>query len=181
MNDLFLSLVEDKALEIISRKVAKMSGDVRIAFDIVKNCLNKLFHQVKNEESLFVNEQQVKVTVDLATQVIEEKYGSKLPEILKMMTRQNLITLESMTTLFDDLGEEKTLSFACMFDEVDRECKNKGMKKLDNKEIMNSLEELEYYSIIKIEKNKKELKSSRFSLQVDLTELIKELEKVNNQ
>lgn len=44
LNDLFLSLIDDKALEIISRKVAKMSGDVRVAFDIMKSCLNRLWH-----------------------------------------------------------------------------------------------------------------------------------------
>lgn len=34
-----------------------------------------------------VNEEKVKVTIDIANQVIEEKYGSKLPEILRALPR----------------------------------------------------------------------------------------------
>lgn len=110
--------------------------------------------------------------------MIEEKYGSKLPEILKTMTRQNITVLEAIANTFDDVGEEKIIGYSAIFDEVDRECKNKGLKKLDNKEIMNSLDELEYYSIIQIDKNKKELKNSKFSLKVDLGELVKELDRI---
>ena len=181
LNDIFLSLVDDKALEIISRKVAKMNGDVRVAFDLMKSCLTKLWTTVKNEmHPLLVNEQQIKVTMDIANEVIEEKYGSKLHEILRALPRQDIIVLEAMGNLFDDLGEEKQLSYAHIFDEVDRECKSRGLKKLDIKEILNSMEELEYYSIIHIDKNKKEVKNSKFSLKVELSELIKELDKLSN-
>ena len=56
--------------------------------------------------------------------------------------------LEAMHSLFEDVGEEKVLHFTSIFDEVDRECKSKGLKKLDKNEILNSMDELEYYSII---------------------------------
>lgn len=38
------------------------------------------------------------------------------------------------------------------------------------------MDELEFYSLIKIEKTKKEIKNSKFSLNVDLSELIRELD-----
>lgn len=52
------------------------------------------------------------------------------------------------------------------------------MKKLEMKEFLNVMEELQYYSIIEIDKNKKEVKNSKFSLNVDLNELEKELDKI---
>lgn len=54
------------------------------------------------------------------------------------------------------------------------------MKRLDSKEILNCMNELEYYSIIDVEKNKKEIKNSKFCLKVELDELMKELDKLTN-
>ena len=54
------------------------------------------------------------------------------------------------------------------------------MKKFDLKQVLNCIEELEYYSIIEVEKSKKEIKNSKFSLKVELQELIKELDLLTN-
>ena len=112
--------------------------------------------------------------------VFEEKYGSKLKEILKQLPRQDIIVLEAVTNLFDDVGEEKQVNLSLLFDEVDRECKSRSVKKLDLKEILNCIDELEYYSIITLERSKKEIKNSKFCLKVELSELIKELYYIAN-
>ena len=39
--------------------------------------------------------------------VFDEKYGSKVKEILQCLPRQNLVVLESVVNLFDIYGEEK--------------------------------------------------------------------------
>lgn len=44
--DLFLSVFDDASVELIGRKVAKMNGDVRVAFDLIKTCFNKLYFEV---------------------------------------------------------------------------------------------------------------------------------------
>jgi hypothetical protein len=67
------------------------------------------------------------------------------------------------------------VGLSLLFDEVERECKSRAVKKLDLKEILNCIDELEYYSLIHVEKSKKEIKNSKFSLKCELTELIKEL------
>lgn len=59
---------------------------------------------------------------------------------------------------------------------MEKECKSRSLNKLDVKELINSMDELEFYSLIKIEKTKKEIKNSKFSLNVDLSELIRELD-----
>lgn len=44
--------------------------------------------------------------------------------------------------------------------------------------LLNFLEELAFYNIIDIDRNKKEFKTSKFSLKVDLEELSREMKKV---
>lgn len=34
-------------MEMIAKKVSKMNGDARVAFDIVKSCLVEIFNRVK--------------------------------------------------------------------------------------------------------------------------------------
>lgn len=100
-------MLDDKSLELIARKVAKMNGDIRVAFDLIKTCFNKLHYEVKYIQK--ENQISAKLTIDLIMKVFEEKYGSKVKEILKALPRQNLVVLESVVNLFEYLGEEKQL------------------------------------------------------------------------
>jgi Cdc6-like AAA superfamily ATPase len=85
IKDDFFDLLDDRSVEMISRKVARMNGDVRVAFDLVKTCFNKLFYQVKHIQK--DNEISAKLSTDLVFQVFEEKYGSKLKETLQTLPR----------------------------------------------------------------------------------------------
>lgn len=84
-----------------------MNGDVRVAFDLVKSCFNKLHFEVKHIQK--DEELSAKLSIDLVMKVFEQKYGSKVKEILQALPRQNMVVLESIVNLFDDVGEEKQL------------------------------------------------------------------------
>ena len=86
-----------------------------------------------------------------------------------------MVVLECVVNLFEDYGEEKQLQLVQLFDEVDKECKSKSLAKIDIKHILNSIDELEFYNLIDLNKSKKEIKNSKFSLKVDLQELQKDL------
>ena len=78
-------------MTIIAKKVSKMNGDVRVAFDIIKSAFVELFNRVKhhqsekeeesknNEEGSMPEDSSIKVTFDLVLKVFADKYGSKLP------------------------------------------------------------------------------------------------------
>ena len=77
-------------MTIIAKKVSKMNGDVRVAFDIIKSAFVELFNKVKhhqsekeksknNEERSMPEDSSIKVTFDLVLKVFADKYGSKLP------------------------------------------------------------------------------------------------------
>ena len=60
-------MLDDKAVELVSKKVAKMTGDVRVAFDLMKSCFNKLHYRTKcaQQDEIVAP----KLSVDLVIQV----------------------------------------------------------------------------------------------------------------
>lgn len=52
IKSIFFNLVDDQAKTIIAKKVSKMNGDVRVAFDIIKSSFTELFNQVKYNEEM---------------------------------------------------------------------------------------------------------------------------------
>ena len=47
VKSIFFDIIDDAALELIGKRVSRMNGDVRVAFDVMKTCLNKLYNKVK--------------------------------------------------------------------------------------------------------------------------------------
>jgi Cdc6-like AAA superfamily ATPase len=44
---IFFNLIDQKAMDMIAKKVSKMNGDARVAFDIVKSAMVEIFNRVK--------------------------------------------------------------------------------------------------------------------------------------
>jgi len=86
--------------------------------------------------------------------------------------------IEAIADMFEDLGEEKKLSFTSLFEEVERQCKKKGHSKIPVQQLIHCMDELEYYNLIKIDKSKRDAKENKFCLRVELEELCKELERL---
>jgi Cdc6-like AAA superfamily ATPase len=105
----FFDLIDDKAMSLISKKVSKLNGDVRVAFDILKSSFVELFNKVKyfdpnnsDPSESYPDPASIIITFDLVMQVFRAKYGSKLPETLRALPRQNLIVLEAVTNIYED-------------------------------------------------------------------------------
>ncbi len=91
IKSIFFNLLDQRAMEMIAKKVAKMNGDARVAFDIVKSSLVEVFNNVKyREESKGVQEERqrddelpsdekIRITLDIVLKVFSDKYSSKLP------------------------------------------------------------------------------------------------------
>lgn len=43
VKQIFFSLLEDRGMEMVAKKVSKMNGDVRVAFDIIKSSFVELY------------------------------------------------------------------------------------------------------------------------------------------
>lgn len=87
IRDIFFNLIDDKAMEIISKRVSKMNGDVRVAFDIIKSCFSHLYNKIKYCEDGLPEDNKIRITFDMVLKVFEDKYGSKLPETLRALPR----------------------------------------------------------------------------------------------
>ena len=86
IKDIFFNLIDDRAKSIISKRVSKMNGDVRVAFDIIKSSITELFKKIR-ESTTEVPKNQVVVTMDMVLKVFNDKYGSKIPETLRALPR----------------------------------------------------------------------------------------------
>lgn len=94
---IFFSLLDTKnSFGFISKKISKMNGDIRVAFDIMKSSFVALFNQIKygqtspgSEETkeLTMSDSEIKVTLGLVVKVFNDKYGSKLKETIRRLPR----------------------------------------------------------------------------------------------
>ena len=47
IKSIFFKLLDDKAKDMIAKKVSKMNGDARVAFDLLKSSFLELYNRVK--------------------------------------------------------------------------------------------------------------------------------------
>ena len=124
MKSIFFNLLDDKAMDMIAKKVSKMNGDARVAFDLLKSSFVELYNRVKyvspndtseerkGDEGL-PSDDKIRITLDIVCKVMADKYNSKLPLTLRCLPRQNLIVLEAIVNLYSDSssGEDRLISY----------------------------------------------------------------------
>jgi hypothetical protein len=88
-------------MEMVAKKVSKMNGDARVAFDIIKSALVEVFNKVKYRTETNTNEVQeerkgdeelpsddkIRITLETVMKVFSDKYSSKLPQTLRCLPR----------------------------------------------------------------------------------------------
>ena len=82
---------------MISKKVSKMNGDLRVAFDILKSCFI-YFHSLVLEE--MPEDKLIKATLNMVIKVFRDKYATKIPETLSKLPRQAILVCEVIVNLF---------------------------------------------------------------------------------
>jgi Cdc6-like AAA superfamily ATPase len=174
IKSIFFDLLDEKALDLIAAKVSNMSGDIRVAFDLIKIALSQLQNSIRHGEKV-PEDEKIRVTYLMINEVYLLKYGSKVRVILQRLPRQEVIVLEQLADYFIEFGEERKVTLSSAFEKGEQAYKRKGVV-IGMKEFMKIMEDLEMYSMISIEVNKKEHKLSKFSLNVDATELSEEIQ-----
>jgi hypothetical protein len=86
LRDIFFNLVDEKAMKLIAKKVSKLNGDVRVAFDLMKTALARV-KQLVDDSDPMIEDNKIKVTCDIVCEVCEDKYGSKIYETLQALPR----------------------------------------------------------------------------------------------
>lgn len=89
IKSIFFNLLEEKGMDMIARKVSKMNGDVRVAFDLIKSAFVELYNRVKYRNGNLAEERKgdedlpsddkIRVTLDIVIKIFNDKYSSKLP------------------------------------------------------------------------------------------------------
>lgn len=90
--------------------------------------------------------------------------------------------LEAACTLFFAQGEEKHVPYKVLFQQVKQEVsRHQFGEKITIQMFIDILDELEYYSLLRLERNKKDKQSSMVGLGCDLAELDQVLSDVNDR
>ena len=77
---------------MIGKKVSTVSGDVRVAFDLIKACLFKILQKLKTVEGEWAAKDLKLQIVDLLS-IMHEKYGQKIKELLAKIPVLQIIPL----------------------------------------------------------------------------------------
>ena len=178
LKSLFFALIDDRAYEIIAKKVAKQSGDIRVAFDLLASALSLLKKQLSAKQEEELNLDKIRVTYQTILHVDEVKNGSKIGKTLKSQPRQNLMILRSLSKILDHSGEEKVVSFSQVYQAVGQKCLQHSLERMCWNEFNDCIGMLDG-SFIRVYHCKKDFKSSQLILQVDLNELVDELHNLN--
>ena len=75
---IYHGLIDQKVYEFIAKKVSNLNGDIRAAFDMMRNTLNSYAEEVRNEMPT-----NVKITINHLLKLHERKKTSKVGEILQ--------------------------------------------------------------------------------------------------
>ena len=68
--------------------------------------------------------------------------------MLSSLPRQDIIVLHAAVLLFGDNGEEKSVQVKSLFEETELECEVREAGKMEMKQFLNCLDELEFYNLI---------------------------------
>lgn len=105
----FNSLISKEAVEVISKWVAKISGDIWVAFDILKTSLQKkvvlLKNNLKDPEYNAKEDANLKLSLPDIVSIIKEKYESKLVENLKNIPPLTILVLKTISHILTSSTE----------------------------------------------------------------------------
>lgn len=112
----------------------------------------------------------------MVMEIFEEKQPIRIKETIKKLPMRDSVILESLCTLYLRYGEEKQLENAMIIREAREFIKRYGLfDELNAKELQYSLENLEFYGMIKFVEVKKKGKSKDKLRKVVLEAELKEL------
>jgi len=135
---IYHGLIDQKVYEFIAKKVSNLNGDIRAAFDMMRNAVSLFAEEVKDEMPT-----TVRITINHALKLYEKKQTSKIGEIFQKLPNQKIIILHAAVVLFENEGEEKIVSLSSLFEETEIECSVREAQKIDMRNFSNCIDELE--------------------------------------
>ena len=112
-------LMDEPAMRILCKNIAKSSGDIRIVFDIMKSAVTQLLQRVqKSPESSFVMKpgsqylpEKFSITLEMIVGIIDAKRGPRVRQMLEKLPNNDLFVLDAISAWYDEHGEEKTMPY----------------------------------------------------------------------
>ena len=85
-----------------ARKIDKLSGDIRVCFNILQQALTIKLESLKGKDIKVNESKEAKVSCDDINAVINDMFGSKVMKLIKKMPRSHIILLDVIADIVED-------------------------------------------------------------------------------
>ena len=168
---MFEDIIDSKVFEFVALKVSSLSGDIRVAFDYMKTAFSSFYQQVQSGTAT-----DYKITVKQVLEIYEKKQNSKIGDILRSLPRQDITVLNAAVVIYADIGADRSAKLMDLFEETEMECDVRSLPKMELRQFLTCIDELEYYNLIQVDRRDKAKPASfMLSLNCNLQDLTKEL------
>eukprot|EP00826_Nyctotherus_ovalis_P048646 TRINITY_DN5752_c0_g3_i1.p1 TRINITY_DN5752_c0_g3~~TRINITY_DN5752_c0_g3_i1.p1 ORF type:complete len:236 (+),score=56.95 TRINITY_DN5752_c0_g3_i1:718-1425(+) len=147
------SIIKDEALRSVARSVALNTGDMRVAFDTIKNSI--INHAMKEERS--------PVSVREVSTVLKFKHCSMLSKTLQGISISHKMMVAAIFANMQEDGKEN-LTYKEVFDKFVDVAKKLELESIEFDEFCEAIKMLEFYAIIGLNKEPKPGYTSMVSL-----------------
>lgn len=93
-------MISPKAFQMAAGKIDKISGDIRVCFEIVRSAiqvkLDKLTSRTSSSKADCWSTKELQVNYDDVNEVILEMYESKVVKIVRKLPRSHLVLLAEL-------------------------------------------------------------------------------------
>lgn len=142
----------------------------------MKTALSTYADEVK--KNVPERDEDVRVTVSHLLKIYEQKTNNKIAKILQSLPRQDIIVLHAAVLVFGDVSGDKGVKLMQLYEETEMECDVRESPKIDMRQFLNCIDELEYYNLMSVDRssNKKEHKLFVLHLNCDIADLKRDLD-----
>ncbi len=164
-------LVTPDALMFIARKVSKMSGDIRVAFDVIKGALVKKLKlasdtlEADSEADLLERGEIRSLQIQDIQKIFKDKHETKLAETIKSLPPLTASLLKTLVSMVK--SPEQVVGFDRLVGSQRMQARAIGMPAQSPAEIKECLSQLESYGIIT---NEQTPKAHKIGLKADFEE-----------
>ena len=88
-------MISPKAFQIAAGKIDKISGDIRVCFEIIRSAIQSKIDQIKSLRQVTTN-RQLQLGYDEVNDVVLEMYESKVVKIVRKLPRSHLVLLDEI-------------------------------------------------------------------------------------
>jgi hypothetical protein len=92
LKDIFFNLIDERAMQLLCKRISQSCGDIRVVFDIMKTALQMLQEKVEDMQASQFKDHaslkaQIQITIQMIITIFDNKKGLRIRDTLKTLPR----------------------------------------------------------------------------------------------